>query len=91
MAALAGCGPCSRLPGTRISHRALGSRNLSYRPRIGWDNQPGVVTQLAQGGGQAGGHVGEAAGLDQRVGLAAGHQDAQPVRSLAGCDWELAP
>ncbi len=62
--------------------QGLGLTNLFYGPGVGWDNEPRVVPQLDQGRGQAGRHVGEAAGLDQRVGLAAGHEDPKPARAL---------
>ena len=58
--------------------------NLFYRLRIGWDNQPGVVPQLDQGRREAGSHIGQAAGLDEGMGLAAGHEDTEPIGPCLG-------
>ena len=61
-----------------------GFTQLLRGARIGGDDQARVMAQFAQGGGQAGGDIGQAAGLDQGMRLAAGQQEARwSVRALA--------
>lgn len=58
---------------------------LPQGPGIGGDDQAGVIAQVAQGGGQGSGDIGQTAGLDQGVRLAAGKEEAALVfRRLRG-------
>jgi hypothetical protein len=56
---------------------------VSDGARIGRENESRIVAQVVECRGETGRDIGEAAGLDQRMGLAAGHKDMQrPVRRV---------
>ena len=82
-----------RAPHEGQAHVTQGAQfaQLAQGLRVGGDDQAGVVTDLAQGGGQGPSHVGEAAGLDQGMGLAAREEDTAAIGGELGVDGEALP